>query len=229
MSLFADRTVTHCARAESFYDFTGRFDLIEWYWFSGYNLEKPPQGVAYPSLVIDGSGVIIIGLLIVMRDSVLKLRYRNGVPEMLLAVVSEMIVAAKIQIEHAARRLLKSGIMTGDYFLRDVCQANPADSRAGSSEVFIHERAIQPNRFEKLSAGIAAQCGNPHFAHRLQDALLDGGDVIVCNLGGFHIGRQVTFLLKIVECLEGEIGVDRITAESTQKTVMHDLSWFGTL
>ncbi len=111
----------------------------------------------------------------------------------------------------------------------NLLQADATDSRAGPGEIRIHDLAIQPDGLEELRPAVAAEGRDAHLAHRLEDALLDRGDVVVGNLDGLHLGRQLALPLQLIERLERHVRVDPVGPVAAQQAEVHHLAGLAAL
>ena len=71
---------------------------------------------------------------------------------------------------------------------------------------------------------VAAKSGDAHLGHGLEDALFDGGDVVVCQLAQPHLPRQVAPTSEVLHGLERQVGVDGVGAVAAQQAEVHHLA-----
>ena len=67
-------------------------------------------------------------------------------------------------------------------FARQHVQPDAFDARRGAGEIFLDQVLVQPDGFEDLRAAIALQRGDPHLREGLQQAFVDGLDVVLERL-----------------------------------------------
>jgi len=89
-----------------------------------------------------------------------------------------VIVPARRERFRIGLRLTKSGIEPVERFPLDDLETDPLDPRRSPGKVTVHEDGIQTHRFEDLGAAIAAERGNTHLGHHLQQAFLDSRNII---------------------------------------------------
>ena len=80
--------------------------------------------------------------------------------------------------------------MPGQRLAGDRVQAHAADPRRRAAEILVDHFAGQAHGLELLRRMVAAQRGDAHLGHRLEDALLDGRDVLVAELIGARLGGR---------------------------------------
>ena len=111
-----------------------------------------------------------------------------------------------------------------EHLPRDGLDPDPADARRSSPEVLLDEIVRQPHRLEDLRALVAADRGHAHLGHDLQQALLQGGDVVLDRrLEGQRRGEPAA-RLQVGDRLDGEVGVDGARAEPHEGGEMHHLA-----
>ena len=104
-------------------------------------------------------------------------------------------------------------------FVRNGVDADAADSRGRPGKVAIHERFLETDGFENLRAAIALQSGDAHLGHHLEHALVERLDVILHGLLGRDTDEH-PLPDHIVQCLEGQIGIDGAGAVTDQQCKM---------
>ena len=65
------------------------------------------------------------------------------------------------------------------HLARNGLDPHPADARGRAGEILLDEIIGKPHRLEDLGALVAPDGGHAHLGHDLQEALLDGGDVLL--------------------------------------------------
>ena len=64
-------------------------------------------------------------------------------------------------------------------FARENVETDAFDARRGAGEVLVHQLLVQPDGFEDLRAAIALQRRDAHLREGLQQAFVDGLDVML--------------------------------------------------
>ena len=79
--------------------------------------------------------------------------------------------------------------MPGQGLGGDRVQIGALDPRGGAGEILPHDVAVQADGLELLRRMVASQGRDAHLRDRLEDALLDGGDVLIASIGRRPIRR----------------------------------------
>ena len=121
---------------------------------------------------------------IVLHDRVLQLDDRLRIPEMLLAVEPELILAAEIEFQRAGRRRLESGPVPIQGFAGDHVAGRQPLMRDGVPVKYLSITSrLSPTASNCWAAVVAAEGRNAHLRDRLEDALLHGRDVLIGRAG----------------------------------------------
>src|SRR5207248_6743657 len=62
--------------------------------------------------------------------------------------------------------------------LGDDVEADAGNARGGPGEILVDEILAQPDGLENLGAAVTLRRGDAHLRHHLEDALVDGLDVV---------------------------------------------------
>ena len=100
--------------------------------------------------------------------------------------------------------------MAAHRLFRDLGQPHALDASVRASEIFVDEILAQADRVENLRAAIGLIGGDAHLGHHLEQALVDRFDVALDDFLVVALLRQI--VLHGDQCLEGEIGIDRLGA-----------------
>ncbi len=122
----------------------------------------------------------------------------------------------------------KSYVMALSYLLSDHIDANAANSRRGPGEILVHEILVESNCFKDLSAAVTLDGRDTHFGDDLDDALVNGLDVILDCLLVIQ-SRQKILVDHVVQRLKGQVRIDCRRAITKQQGEVMNLAWLATL
>ena len=157
-------------------------------------------------------------------DGVLELRDGLGRPEVVLPADAHVVVAAGV--EHAVRLGVgrERALVAGQRLPRDLLQPDAGHARNGAAEVVVDQLGAEADGLEYLRAEVAADGRDAHAAEGLQQALLDGRDVVVRRLVRQQLRVQHPLLGKLVHGGEGGVRTDGVGAVTDQQREVHDLA-----
>ena len=95
-----------------------------------------------------------------------------------------MVVAAVVEVQGGGLAGAEGGAMPRQGLGGHGVEIGALDARGGAGEILTHHVVVQSDGLELLGRMIAAQRRDAHLRDRLEDALLDGGDVLVGQLIG---------------------------------------------
>ena len=83
--------------------------------------------------------------------------------------------------------------MTLECLLTDFGEADPLDHGLGVGEILFHEGRVQPDGIEDLGAAVGLIGGDAHLRHHLENAFVQGIDVVAVDFFFAHrFGQSVT-------------------------------------
>ncbi len=229
MGLLADRTVRHGAGVEPLDDRGGRLDLLQRHGLAGHQLEQPAERAQVVPLLVDRAGILLVGAGVVLDNGVLEPGHRGGIPEVVFAVEAIVVVAAVVEVQGGGLAGAEGGAMPRQGLGGHGVEVGALDPRGGAGEILTHHVVVQSDGLELLGRMVAAQRRDAHLRDRLEDALLDGGDVLVGQLIGGQLGRQVAVGVHLVDGLEGHVGVDGAGAVAAEEAEVHHLAGLAAL
>ena len=185
-------------------------------------LHQAADGQKPFALLVDPRGKSLVFVGRIAAHGVLQPRDAVGRPGVILAAQAEGIVAAGIEHGAIDRAVAVSVAVAAHRLLGDLLPARALDGGGGAGEVFLDEARMQADRVEDLRAAIGLVGRDAHLGHDLQQALADRLDVVLLDLVGLL--RQAVLQAKLLEGLEGEIGVHRLGAIARQAAEMMDLA-----
>ena len=109
-------------------------------------------------------------------------------------------------------------------FARQNVEPDAFDPRRRTGEVSLDEFLVEADGFEDLRAAIALQRGDAHLGEDLQQALVDGLDVVIERLFGSDAVGQLAAQAHVLEGLDGEIGIDGAGSVADEQRIVHDLA-----
>ena len=101
-------------------------------------------------------------------------------------------------------------------------ESDAANSRRLSTEILAQQFCAQADRLENLRAAVRADGADAHFAHNLEQALVDGLDVVV--LRGLKVEMNLVAANKVVNHGESHIRVDGACTVAQQQRGVHNLA-----
>ena len=216
-----DRAERHGAGDETFDDFLGRLHFPDGHRLCGrFDFEQAAQCHQALILIIDERGVLFESCVAVGARGVLQLGDALRCPHVLLAAHPESILTTRIERVAIYGRVAIRLSMPTHRLFRDLGQARAFDARGRASEVFIHERAIEPDGLENLRAAIGLIGGDSHLGHHLQQSLGNTLGEALAGIGVGEIGGQL--FLHRGQGFKREIGVEGLgTVPGEHSEVVH--------
>ncbi len=203
----ADRAVAHGAGLEALQDALDGFDFLEGHGLERLELEQTAQRAQVARLVIDERRVLLEQRVVARPHRLLQLVDRLRAEQVELAVLTPLVLAARIEDVAVDRAFRKGAAMAQQHLLRDLVEPDALDPGRRPGEVLVDDRVVQADRLEDLRATIALDGRDPHLRDDLDDALDGGLDVVLA--GGLVVDALEQALADhVVEGLEGEVRVD---------------------
>ena len=136
---------------------------------------------------------------------------------MLFAFLAECILATRLQ---NLACIGKCNLLTFAHFAGNFFQADTFDTACRTRQELLDEFVVQAHGFENLCTAVAAERGDTHLAHDLEEALVHSLHVICSSRHRVHI--QVAVVTHVGNALECEVRVDdRRTITEQQRKVHH--------
>ena len=223
VGLLADGPVGHRPGAKPLDDCFYRFDLLQGHGRARDEVEQAPQRAKVAGLLVDVAGVAGVGGGVAAAHGLLEVGHRLGIPQVVLAVGAIGIFPAEIQFLFPGRSRPEGIAVAGHRLGGDYVQADASDPRGGALEIVFNHILAQADGLEKLGGVVAAQGRDAHLGHRLEDALLDGADVVVHQRVAVGIARNIPAAAKFLDGFQRQVRVDRVGTEPAQQAKVHNL------
>ena len=146
------------------------------------------------------------------------------VPGMNLAVLTVLIIPLRFQ---EGRGFFESPFVFHERFLGDLFQTDPVDARFRASEMPVDHLTADPNGLKCLGTVITAERGNAELRQHLEQALVNGLDVVFLSLKVVRDPIEAVFLEEIKDGGKSPIGIDGTGPITKQQGEVHDFPGFG--
>ncbi len=186
-----------------------RLDLVERDWGDVLELQQVPQRDGRLSVVVDEPRVLTVELVVAGACGLLQLGDGVRVVQVPLAAQAPLVEAPQLQVGIVVDVVLDvGGPVAHEGLALDRGHVDTADARDGAREVLLHDLVGEPDGLEDLGADVRRHRGDAHLGHRLEEALVDGLEIV---LAGFlerpSIGQEPAEA-HVLDGLEGQVGVD---------------------
>ncbi len=186
--------------------------------------EQATQRAEMLVLVVEFGRILLELGVAVLAHGLLQQADRGRVDEVILAVLAELVLPADDQLGlGVAQRLI--GVPVLDLRLaRQHVEPDAFDPRGCAREVGVDQFLVQADGLKDLCAAIALQGRDAHLREGLQQALVDGLDVVVLGLFFGQRGGQQVAPLQIVDGFNREIRIDGAGTVADQQGKVHHLA-----
>ena len=142
------------------------------------SFEQAAQRAELAVLLVDQVRVFLESLRVVLPHGMLELADGERIQQVIFAAHAVLIVAADGQFGVVAGDRLEGLLVLHLRFAREHVQADAFDARGRAGEVLVDQGFVQADGFEDLRAAIALQRRDAHLGKGLQQAFVDGFDVV---------------------------------------------------
>ena len=152
-------------------------------------------------LVVDKMSVFLEQLVVALAGGKLQSGYSLRIPGMLDAVLTI------VELSHAGQEVELLGgeglVVQQDGVAGDGLKTNTADGAYLCSEIVLQQTLAQTDALEDLGSAIAADGGDSHLGHNLEQAFLHSLDVVL--FGCVIVFLYLALLYQVVEDGVGEV------------------------
>ena len=224
MGFGAQGTQAHGTRHKMFHDRFARFNFRNINRRCRLELEEPAQSRLAFGLVVNQLAIDLELLVIATLHRLAERGKGLRRPQVLFAFLAERILTARLQ---DLACIGKCNLLALAHFAGNFFQADTFDAACRTRQEFLDEFVIQAHGFENLSAAVAAERGDTHLAHNLEQSLVYSLYIICSSRHRVHI--QVAVVAHIGDALESEIRVDDRGTVTEKQRKMHHFAYFATL
>src|SRR5262249_17931632 len=189
--------------------------------------EEAAQRAEILGLVVDEIGVLLEGFEALLADGLLELADGERVEEMALAADAVLILPADVEVSIVFAAGPIGELVPHGGLARDHIEADAADARGGAGEILVHELLVESDGLEDLGAAVALDGGDTHLGDGLQEALLDGLQVVLERL--FKADVKGAAEDHAGERFDGEIGIHGARAIADEQGEVHDFAGLAAL
>ncbi len=167
-------------------------------------------------MVVHEPGELRVAAGVLQAHRLLQAGDGLGIPQVPLAVDPEVQVAALLQ--HLGRIRAEGQLVPGQGLPGQVAQAHAAQAGGGAGEVLVDDELVDADGLEDLGALVAAQGADAHLGHGLEQALLEGLDVVLGDLVRGEVAREQVLGAQLPDGGQGQVGVHRPGAVAQQQS-----------
>ena len=217
VGLGAERTQRHAGRGEAAADLLDRLDLVDRHGTGGTGDELEQVARGMRGRCQDGVDVGLVVLGLVGADEAVEVlddRRGDGVK---LAAAADAVEAGVAELKRGGflpfldwQRGGVGHLVTSEGLAGDLLEADTLDLRRGAGEALLDQFGRDAGSLEDLGAAVAADDGDSHLGHDLEQAALER--LLVVELGGGEVDLDRALLDHLADGLDGQVGVDRASA-----------------